>query len=361
MKIGFIVWNEFQITVFKKLTTIFDDVTIIIEKRPANNDMFELGFLKSIKCNFIFVDKNKIKNLDGFFDVIFCQTIFSQIEHIKKSKIAMLQYGLAKENHNYGSWRSFADVIFCYGKYSQEKLNFFAPSYSLGHPSFNLISIEEIKKTKENLSLDKKKKTILYCPTWGDLSSYRSFISSIQLLSNTYNVILKLHHNTIYLHQDSIKKNEDNVFLCTNENIDKLIQISDVVISDYSGAIFDAIYSKKNVILLQETNFEHGNHPKVSPDSLEISRGNEIGIIVKKPTDLNLAIQKSLHTPFHNNKLKSELFTNELGHDWYDIKKILLDVVNGKIKKHQGQRFINELTINERIKTFRIKKMESGV
>ncbi|MGN5146359.1 CDP-glycerol glycerophosphotransferase family protein [Aeromonas veronii] len=358
MKVGFIVWNKFQIKVFEKLINIFEDATIVIENRPANTDMFSLDYLRKIKCNFVFVDKNKMSNLDGVFDVLFCQTIFSQIEHIKSSKIAMLQYGLAKENHNYGAWRSFADVIFCYGPYSKVKMDFFAPSYSVGHPSFSFINEAESLDLKIKLDVDKNKKTILYCPTWGDLSSFEVFISTIMQLHHKYNILLKLHHNTLALHKELVLLDSSEISLANEFDIDKLIQISDLVISDYSGAIFDAIYANKSVILLQSLDFISENHSKVSSESLEISRCNEIGLVVKNPHHLDDAIQALLNKPFKYNALKEELFYNEMGQDFAGVKIILNDILNEKIRKHQGQKFINNIVVDERIKTFKIKKME---
>lgn len=46
--------------------------------------------------------------------------------------------------------------------------------------------------------LDSRKQTVLYAPTWTPLS-VDSFMAAVHELSNDFNVLIKMHHNTVYL------------------------------------------------------------------------------------------------------------------------------------------------------------------
>ncbi|MFI3245856.1 MAG: CDP-glycerol glycerophosphotransferase family protein [Ferrimonas sp.] len=351
MRIAFLVWNKFQINHFSKLFHLFDDVTLIIERRDANDEMFTPEELASIKINKLYVHKNKIKNIDGLFDMIFCQTVFPQIEHITKSKIAMMQYGLAKENHNYGTWRSFADVIFSYGDYSKEKLSYFAPSFNVGHPNAIYLNDEEKKSLKINMPLDLTKKTILYSPTWGDLSSFELFFSEIEYLGAEYNVILKLHHNTMvpdFIHGA-------NVINATDKSLCDLIQISDLVISDYSGAIFDAMFFHKPIVLCQHLKINENE--KVGFDSAEFYMAKEIGRVATSPNELKKVVSDTF-VEKHDTSLIRGLFFSEITDEESSniIKKAVVDCVGGFVNKSQGQRFVEQLARLERKERFLLKK-----
>ncbi|ENK2331210.1 CDP-glycerol glycerophosphotransferase family protein [Vibrio alginolyticus] len=357
MRVAFLIWNKFQFKHFSKFYDIFDDITLIIERRLANDSIFSVDQLADMKMKKLFIDKSKIKHLDGVFDVIFCQTVFPQIEYIEKSKIAMLQYGLAKENHNYGTWRSFASVIFSYGNYSTEKLSHFAPTFNIGHPKFDKLSVGESSSLKETLKLDNLKKTILYCPTWGDLSSYPHYIDEILSKADDYNVILKLHHNTLTLSDVTNDFSDSHVIVANDYELSELIQVSDVVISDYSGAIFDAVYCDKPIVLCHHLDLESMQHDKVGLDSLEFKCSERLGVVVNKPKELSIALEKALHNPIDTHEIKNDLFV-DLTHDEFvsTIKHTTQGCVLGNLNKTQGQRFVSDLVRHERKQKFALKK-----
>lgn len=356
MRVAFLIWNKFQLKHFSNFYDIFDDVTIIIERRPANNGVFSVSDLAEINVKKLFVDKSKIKLIDGVFDVIFCQTVFPQIEHIEKSKIAMVQYGLAKENHNYGTWRAYADVIFSYGEYSTNKLSHFAPTFNVGHPKFEYLTSNKRDSLRCLLCLDESKKTILYSPTWGDLSSFPYYIDEILRLSSVYNVVLKLHHNTLTLNEPALEFSNSQVILANDYELSELIQISDVVISDYSGAIFDAIYSNKSIILCHHLDLESKTHDKVGLDSLEFKKSSDLGIVINTPKELEKALDKALVSPLDTKKLKENLFYNIDQMEFNStVKKAVESCVSGKLIKSQGQRFVSDLVVRERKLKFSLK------
>ncbi|MCK4441408.1 MAG: CDP-glycerol glycerophosphotransferase family protein, partial [Sulfurovaceae bacterium] len=198
--------------------------------------------------------------------------------------------------------------------------------------------------------IDKKKKTILYMPTWGELSSFNIYIDSIIKLNKSYNLLIKLHHNTDYLELGKIDniKSKNITYFGANDNSLELLSVSDIVISDYSGAIFDAIYCDKPVVLLDLPREKLLKSKKMDIDSLEFNQRDIIGTRVSSTKELELTInsisEKKQEVSLKLNQLKTKLFiqTNSVKKN---IENAILDLMNGKYEKTQTQRYINKTVV----------------
>lgn len=168
--------------------------------------------------------------------------------NIKKIRI---QYGYAKDSWNYAEWNVVFDYVFTYGPYASKKLLPMTEVIEVGHP-------RQRSKYSSLLSdsLDKRlginnKKTILYCPTWADISSLNMFLEGpIKEISKNYNIFIKLHHNLSLKGIKHMDIEKNIYYFNSSTDIFDLLNISDLVISDYSGAIFDAMLFKKPILLL---------------------------------------------------------------------------------------------------------------
>ncbi|MGP5648911.1 CDP-glycerol glycerophosphotransferase family protein [Psychrobacter celer] len=290
-KIAFIGWNPFQFIHIKLLASKIPGSVFILEKRRDHLNDFTKEILTNQEVPVVVWETGKIKELDGVFDVIVCQTMFLHLPLFEKTKIVMLQYGYAKEPHNYGTWRALADLCLVYGSYPEKKLSTYAPSEAVGNPRLQLWYDEDfhlIAKNKYIHSIDDGLLTVLYMPTWGELSSIDEYIGAVLGLSERYNVLVKLHHNTDLLEDGRLEKIEtDRIhFFGSNDDALELLSISDIVISDYSGAIFDAIHCEKPVVLLDKNENEILEEAKIDTHSLEFNRRDELGYRVARPSDL---------------------------------------------------------------------------
>lgn len=108
--------------------------------------------------------------------------------------------------------------------------------------NYGLPRCEYIYKNKENLKKDiyrkhpglKKKKTILYAPTYRKNNSgdVQKIIDSIDL--NKYNLIVRSHPN-----QKLVFDNK-RVYRCNDVNIYELLTVCDYLITDYSSLVIEA-------------------------------------------------------------------------------------------------------------------------
>ena len=325
MKVAFIVWNPFQLIQFEPLAKLCIDPTVVLIDKETNAKLFPPGMLKSKYWKTVFVKPAEIPLIDGTHDAIFFQSAFPNIEKIKKTKLVSLQYGLAKERHNYGEWRALADMNLMYGPYSTEIVSHYAPSYSVGNLKFDTwqeyvkLYSDKAKLTKE-LDLDPAKKTLLYMPTWGELGSFDALVKPIASLQSRYNVILKMHHNNdAKVPEWLVTAKKENIKHIYDGSADqlKLLCASDLIISDFSGAIFDGMFANKPILLYQENSNDKIGVQKFDLESLEFARRNEIGYVCEDAGDFERSVDYAL---VHSEELvdraknlRSELFSQPVG------------------------------------------------
>lgn len=109
----------------------------------------------------------------------------------------------------------------------------------------NLLSKEEIFKILElhGFNLDPNKKIILYAPTWrGTLSNPKNF--DIDKIINTltipgYQVLVKMHH---------VNYDKKQAHIPVSIDTNSLLEICDILVTDYSSIYFDWCVSNKPVI-----------------------------------------------------------------------------------------------------------------
>lgn len=140
------------------------------------------------------------------------------------------------------------DFILCYGEYDQSFYQTYADTRIVGFIKHALTPIHASSKNKK-----KGKKKILYLPTYGQDSSLDSLTENLAKLQDTYDISVKLHHGTEYLENESERRNKvralfQNVYT-SKDDLATLLLDTDVVISDRSGAVFDAISLQKSVVV----------------------------------------------------------------------------------------------------------------
>lgn len=366
-KIAFIGWNPFQFRHIESIAKKLKNSFFILEKKKNNNiSHFSQEFFENSNNEVIVWEQGKIHELDGKFELFICQVPFQGIEKINKTRIIFIQYGYAKDPHNYGIWRAFAHVNFVYGNYAKKNIESYTPIEVVGNPETDKIQLPSFKvaaQKKFSEELSSKKKIILYSPTWGDLSSIDVYLKKIIELSKDNILIIKLHHNTCLIEStrynyviSNIYKNNNVTLLNENDDIFEAICVSDLVISDYSGSIFDAFYCKKPLILLNVPTAL--SSAKEDKNSLEQKRRNEIGYVIKSPdkiNEINSIYKEASVIASKSEKLWNELYPNNIDNSSQLIVNKIEFYLNKKSKKTESQKNIRKY-LRETYAFFKSKK-----
>lgn len=135
------------------------------------------------------------------------------------------------------------------------------PVIRCGHPRNSILlnkSLEVEHKVREYFKIKEEKKIVLYAPTFRkthnvDLYKF-DYNSFIPLLNNKFNgdyiFLIRLHPNVVV---DSFNENLnycDNILNASHySDMQELLAVADVLITDYSGSMFDFLITKKPVFL----------------------------------------------------------------------------------------------------------------
>jgi CDP-glycerol glycerophosphotransferase len=108
----------------------------------------------------------------------------------------------------------------------------------------NKNNTQKKEKIREGLNIPANKKVIMYAPTWRDYN-YKTNNVDLSYLLDIHEVSEKLKEYVIIYKEHSMGKQQrynDNIIIPSDEiETQKLILISDIIISDYSSIIFDGM------------------------------------------------------------------------------------------------------------------------
>ena len=123
----------------------------------------------------------------------------------------------------------------------------------LGMPRVDLTFNVNAAEIKEKMNIPLEKKIVLYAPTWNDYSKdINENVSELvkdaeqlqMLLGNDYLVALKVH----YLEYEAIVNMNTECYLVDNSiDTNKVLQISDYLVTDYSSIFFDYLVLKRPI------------------------------------------------------------------------------------------------------------------
>ena len=119
------------------------------------------------------------------------------------------------------------------------------------------------KKIKDALNVDRTKPILLYAPTWHATKDSTELMSISPELIEEYHVIFKGHI------EDDMTLPEGAIEAPNHIETQDLLLISDVVITDYSSIIFDALTIGKKVCLYTPNHSSYQQERGVYDDVME--------------------------------------------------------------------------------------------
>ncbi len=295
MRIGFLVWNQFQVAHSVEIARHFNEPDFIfIDRSPEALKGFDPAWLVRYGAYCRFLSELDLQSLDGQYDAIVTQFRPPLTRPWKRTKLIMQQYSLAKPKTAYNARWFAADRGLVYGAFSDSIIGQMCQVSQAGNPRFD--SYFERRLDPDLIAmvysrLDPQKKTLVYLPTWGDLSTSDAFLAALDGFSDEFNVILRPHHLSSIRDREGGERPSGLIYADSFPPMLDLglylQEVADVVVSDMSGAIFDAIYCHKPVILVGDGDVSFTTHKKADDSAIEISQRHRIGPYVTDPGNLH--------------------------------------------------------------------------
>lgn len=279
MRVGFIITAPYQVFHYREIARHFDHVTAFLE---AREDDFGLtsGFVREHfpSAQIKWVHTSRLRSIDGECDVLVCQTPVPALQFFERSRLVAQQYSLAKQTYQYGLWRAQADGNLLYGLDAVGKVSPFASAVATGNPLLDAVWPDSLPDAPKPLVGEIR---LLYMPTYGDLSDKASGLE--KLLATGCQVAVKPHHADLELKK--LAKDLGAQLLPTDAHPLAPMMDADVVVSDYSGAVYDALALRKPVILTADLNRESEAIPRLAAQ--EMNSGDILRLTVRWEEGMN--------------------------------------------------------------------------
>ncbi|MGP5529866.1 CDP-glycerol glycerophosphotransferase family protein [Psychrobacter celer] len=172
-------------------------------------------------------------------------------------------------------------VVKAYGAYLS-----LSATQKIGSPRIDLMLNANVQEVKEALNIPLERKTILYAPTWrgkigevsNDIEIQLELITYLEnIYSENYEILVSLHHLT----KKSLGDDFSNLKIRevpSNIDINEILSICDIVVSDYSSIYLDFLCLDRPVVLyipdIEEYKLHRGLY--LAPDELPVNVAKNI-------------------------------------------------------------------------------------
>ena len=262
--IAFLISNPYQIHHYAPIAKHLGDVSFVVEHREVDFGVTEELIRREVAHAHIeHTTYGRLEELDGRYEVIVCQTPVLPHRLLERSLVVAQQYSLAKENYQYGVWRSLCDLNLMYGQYSVSRISGFSSAAAVGNPALDVILTQQ--ESEHSAGPLSRLARGLYMPTYGSLSSLRTTLPRLGELDMEFTV--KLHHAADRSEIQRLPDNCEIVFAETPPS--NALRTADFVISDYSGAAYDAVLVGLPVLLVGRTTSADSDHGRLSSAEID--------------------------------------------------------------------------------------------
>ncbi|HEY9843693.1 MAG TPA: hypothetical protein V6D23_24695 [Candidatus Obscuribacterales bacterium] len=179
-------------------------------------------------------------------------------------------YGLGVDSWHLSGWNVLYDAFLCQGEFQARQLGGFAgQKFLMGYPRFDAFFTQPFDKAAwlARFGCDPAKPVLVWFSTIQmSHGVIDRFAAAVSRLSADYNVLVKPHPLSWNVEPDYVAALDGLPFSAViREDLDNLIlyQLADHVLTDYGGTAFAALYTDRNLLLL-----DHPQHPGHSSEDV---------------------------------------------------------------------------------------------
>ena len=371
-KIGFVIYYPFQYYVYKNVFKhLADHAEFIIDMGAHLPVVQPPELLERIVA---LLNKNnapyKILRYEDYSKDAFLKKFYAPYEVLvsvwekgcmrhrynEERKKVRMAYGSGKELTMLRPSGGIYDLTLAYGERDSKSFSLYSKTVIVGNPKFDDWFSGNFEKQLlrdiEN-KIDRSKKTVLYLPTHSDLCSIPELLPELNKISSDYNIIIKLHYFNIVDTPEIVNEFKKGKFILYGDETDllPLLYVADMVLSDNSSAIFDAMLADKPVLATdffskEYLDIEH-KEPKIFRRGVNMAltysgsieqqvKKDGLILTIKFPEELKNGIERALldETFFKNarKKICKELFAFQDGQSGERAAKEIEGLRNAKAR-----------------------------
>ena len=258
-------WNVFS-PICKEMNKRGKDIVYLTSSQ--DDPVFDCGY-EHVQAKFIGEDNKAFAHLNFLnANILLATTPGLEVYQWKKSKEVDCYIHMFHAPNDVTLYRMFGidyyDAILVSGGYQEKDIRALEAMrnlpakdiHTIGIPYMDVMAdrLKEVEKNVEHKTLKGKKPTVLLAPSWGPSAIFSVYGGKIieKLLSTGYHVIVRPHPQSFKSEKDMLDKlmteypeSEQLEWNRDNDNFE-VLRRSDILISDFSGVIFDfaLIYDK---------------------------------------------------------------------------------------------------------------------
>lgn len=176
---------------------------------------------------------------------------------LKKHRKARVFYGGAKELWGFALWNTYFDLVCTPGAYYSDALHELYGKrgvriVSTGDPKLDALTTLTQEAARREIGTGSALPVVLVASTWGKLSALGRIAGSLTSLTDRYTIIVKAHHMHAVFDHEILRAFDGTAVRLMDQrtSVATAIAAADVVVSDASGALFDALLADKPVVVL---------------------------------------------------------------------------------------------------------------
>jgi hypothetical protein len=190
----------------------------------------------------------------------------------------------------------------------------------IGYPRY-------IRKKKNRINTKVKK--ILWMPSYPKYSRDKLFnitnwLPAFQKLNKKYQITIKFHPKIILDNKTKLFFNKHiNVIINPKQNLKELYDKNDLIVCDYGGSIFSAVYNEKPLVLLNNDIKQYG----LSSKNLEITLRDNFYSVEKFDNDGLIKLIKNINKDYLKDLLKIKKIKNKIFGNQISINEIYEEII----------------------------------
>lgn len=273
--IPYVIYSEGKryLNTFKPICDEFENrgIDLVYYTSSKDDPLLDKDY-KYVKCEYIGEGNKGFTKLNFLkADILLSTTPGLDVYQWKRSKDVKYYVHITHMPNDITTYRMFGldyyDAILLSGDYQVEQIRKLEKLRNLPNKDLKIVGVTYLDELKKRLDKEGKvnntdNKTILLAPSWGASSILNKYGSKIidEIINTGYNIIVRPHPQSFISEKeliDNLINKYPNIEWNKDSDNFNVLNKSDIIISDFSGVIFDFSLVFDKPVIYADTSFDY--------------------------------------------------------------------------------------------------------